>query len=173
MKNLLAFLLLLAPISAVAQAQETENYRKGWLFLGDDNTNTKVFARMVDILKGMPNLTKARVWVMLDHSKDRTTDVRETKFLFEVNCPNQTYKIITTAETYPNNRIVTDTPTYTPVKYIVPGSSMEAVHENLCADNSEFARQYNELEAMVEEAMKAADEAGEAAAKAAMEVGPE
>lgn len=129
MKYLIALTILLVPASAALAENE------GWYKLGDIPTGTKVYIRSTDMQKGNSSSTAAKVWVKMDHSNDQTTDLTETKFLFEINCLQQTYETLSTitltqGESQPR---VKQTP-YGERRYIAPDTTIEQVAKDVCSN---------------------------------------
>ena len=136
MKYLVSLALILAPITTVAAEDETSE----WLYITNDKDGTSVYALRSDIMKGRSNQTRARVWVKLDHSRDKTTQYRESKVLYEVNCPGQSFRSLS-YHSYDtaSNRVYSDNTTSS-ITYIIPETVMESVAIELCADPAEDRR---------------------------------
>ena len=132
MKFILFIMLALAP-AAIVNAADPE-----WYYIATDVDDTEVSARYSDLLKGRSDQTTARVWVKSDHSKDKTTDARETKTFYEVNCPARTFKALSRSTLYPGNTSpdVDEYPFGYSAKNIVPETVMESVADALCLDPS-------------------------------------
>ena len=131
MKYLSALIISLTPVVGL-NAEDNE-----WSYIGKDTNNAVFYVRTGDVLKGRPNQTSAKAWVKIDHSKDATTSFREGRTLFEINCPAQTYKILTIIGHYPDGKSLSDTPIYAPTKHVIPDSLIEDAVKLVCADMPE------------------------------------
>ena len=106
-----------------------------WVEIATTSTETVIFARKDDINNGRSNQTDAVVWVKQDHSRDKTTDVRESKMLLRVNCVARTYKNITASAFDPNGKVIlSKTPSYPKTEFIVPGTIIDELSGYLCSD---------------------------------------
>lgn len=134
MKFILALILSLASLTA-AYAEESKSE---WYSIGEDNDGTIIYIRTADMEKGRSHQREAKVWVKMDHANDKTTTARESKFLFEINCPEQSFKPLTAAILKPGQRIPTveNTPDASS-QFIIPGTTIEAVAKDVCMDPTE------------------------------------
>jgi len=128
MKIIVALALLLTPVAAQASDHSE------WTFVTRTKSGSISYVLTEDMMRGGSTSTKAKAWVKTDHSRDATTPVRQSKILFEINCRNQTYKVLTLASTFPNGKRESDTPAYPSTRYIVPDTIMDAVAEAVCSD---------------------------------------
>lgn len=129
MKLIFALLLSLVPLAAATAEAPPE-----WSLLGTDNDGTDIYVRTDDMLKGRPTHTQAMAWIKLDHSKDSSTSLRESKILVEINCPAQTFRRLSSVNYQPDGSSNTDTPTYAKTDYITPETTIFAVAKIVCAD---------------------------------------
>lgn len=132
MKFALCLLLTLAPTVA-AEAKDSAQSRGEWYYIGISQQKTITYARTVDLLKANPESTNARVWVKMTHKFDSTIKFRETKFLYEVNCPAQTMKTLSMIAYLPDGTSKSHVPTYAPAEPIAPDTISEAIAKELCS----------------------------------------
>ena len=129
MKNLIALALLLVPASAALAENE------GWYLFYTTGNGTFMYARSEDMLKGRSDQTSAKVWVKMDHKNDSTTADEESRTLFQLNCPEQTYRTLAIFTRKPGEK--NQTQEYVPFnsgQYIMPDSVMEVLSKDVCTD---------------------------------------
>lgn len=72
-------------------------------------------------------------WVIQDHSKDATVAERESKRLWEVNCRDRSYRILSIAGYTADGKVTyTDDTPDAKVMYAVPDSNAEGVIRLIC-----------------------------------------
>lgn len=128
MKIIAAFIVFLVPATLAAEGLPQ------WSYIGHSPSGTLIYALNSDIRKGSPRSTNARVWVKLDHTKDLTTKVRETKMLFEVNCAQNVFRGLSSNETDGKGNFISGTNEVGPLTHVPPGSIISMVTEALCTD---------------------------------------
>lgn len=127
-RYLIAATLLLLPLTAAAdEAKDTPD----WLHIGTTTTNTEMYARKADLLAGRGHQTDARVWLLFDNSRDRTVKSRESKALYSVNCPRQTYRALSMTAYMPDGSNDTWEPDGR-IQHVIPDSYMATVVGILC-----------------------------------------
>lgn len=126
-KFMFAAALLAIPFSAAAKSSDLPE----WLNIDTSETNSVVYARTEDLMKGRSYQTDARVWVRIDASRDRTVDWREMIIFYSINCPKYTYEILHMSTFYRGGRNVTNQVSGK-TEYIVPRTIMARTADVLC-----------------------------------------
>ncbi len=75
---------------------------------------------------------RVEVWVMADHSKNRTIKARTSKFLYEIKCESQTIRELQSAEYDAGGRVLSsfDAPD-TPIR-VIPETVGRALYDEMC-----------------------------------------
>ena len=120
-------LLSLAPLSAATSEQPD------WYYITTSTNGTVIHARTSDLMAGRSGQEAAKVWVKYDHEKDKTTPLRRTMVLYQINCVAQTYRRISATFFKSDGATETDRAN-PPTQYIIPDSNMASVAVELCAD---------------------------------------
>ena len=123
--------LAITPPASAAEWREVSE----WQIVSADKGGTDWYMRLDDIAESHGG--EHRTWVRLDHRRDPHVSWRESKILYNVNCPNRTYAMLqetriradggtttTTAGGYQHGQWSTF--------YSVPGSMMEMVVHSVC-----------------------------------------
>jgi hypothetical protein len=124
MKKLaIAALLFALPSAATAE----------WTFVDTTIDNEDIFIRDEDWLAGRSHHRDARVWVRIDHSRNRKTPYRYTMMLVSINCPAETYRFLHGTAFMPNGRSTSERVSTTS-EYAVPGTIAAEIVEMTCFD---------------------------------------
>ena len=129
MKYLIALALSLVPASAALAENE------GWYTFYTTGDGTIMYARSEDVIKGRSGQRDAKVWVKMDHRNDSTTENEESRTLFQLNCPEQTYQTLAIFTRKPGSK--NQTKEFVPFhtgQYIMPDSVMEVLSKDVCTD---------------------------------------
>lgn len=132
MRTGLPIALLASAIAGYANAQEDDR----WVVVGETTDNTIWYIDRSDYLKGRPNQTSASMWVKLDHSRDSTTEFRESVVRYTVNCTSTTFRLDGGVRRRSNGSNVNLPKSYT-FDYAVPETVLESAIKMLCASPEE------------------------------------
>lgn len=124
-----AIFLLIMPLTAAAAT--TDEFPE-WEEIDTTHSNTVVYARTEDLLRGRADQTDARVWVRMDHTRDMTFKARSSMMLYTVNCPAQTYRNLKLVMFSPNGES-REGGVSGVTEYIVPKTIMAYVANLLCS----------------------------------------
>jgi hypothetical protein len=129
----LAAALLAAPNLAVSA--EPSASANEWKAVATSVTGTVWHMRERDAQNQM--IAAPRVWLKLDHSRDRSVVYRETKQFIEFECAARRTKTLETLRYNAEGGLVgQDTPSYPSFSYVPPDTVIEAVLMWACPSNS-------------------------------------
>lgn len=128
--RLLAAAALLA--SQPAAAQTADN---AWINIASDVSGSVWQMRYRDIQNSTNK--SPRTWVTVDHSKDRTVTVRETKHFYEFDCDGRRAKLLSRIR-YNAGGVVADShePSYPSFEFVAPDTVLERALDMACPAGS-------------------------------------
>lgn len=71
LKHIMTAALLLTPLAANAEDYEKS---RDWVYIGEGVDKAKMYARIADVIEGDPQATEARLWTVVDQSKNPKPD---------------------------------------------------------------------------------------------------
>lgn len=120
-------LVLTLFIAVPAKADNSE-----WYYVGTASSGGIVYARTSDILKGRPESTDARVWIMIDLSRDASLPYRTMNVLYSFDCTRETSRALQTNTIMPNGKGKTE-PASGSLSYVTPGTIEHDIYTLVCS----------------------------------------
>lgn len=129
MSSVLAVSTLMSTASAAAQDDSMDEFYT----IATDADNSEFKLRPRDVVEVLNPDAPFNVWVLVDHSRDATVNVRKSMLLVQMNCVKKTTRILQETSYMANGRSVPSVfkKTYGD-QYVVPGSTFGALHSIAC-----------------------------------------
>ena len=121
---------LLAAATALVMAA-TPAFAVNWIYVTETTTNTRLYYDL-DTIQRSGNQVIA--WEKWDHSRDKSTKERETKWRSRFDCSERTSTLLNATFYYPDGKIESFTlETYErKVEPAIPGTTGETMLETVC-----------------------------------------